>query len=296
MSEKIIAALDMGGTNIKGCLFRDDLTPAGAPIQTPVDSQGDSEHILSALAGTLVRLCADCGPARVARLCVSTPGPFEYEPGRAKMTEKYGAIYAVPLREEFRRRVPLTDDVPICFLSDANAFLLGEALCGAGRGCRDLAAVTLGTGLGYSVMKNGRVLTNENGRPYDVPAVDSCNGGTLQTFCSGRGLAARCLAETGSVRTARQMAESADPVSLKLFREMGFLLGSHLQPRLASLGIRRLIMGGQVSYALPLFLDALSSSLPGVAVIRAERPADAALCGAVAYGLGRTEPWQIVGV
>lgn len=285
-----IAALDMGGTFVKGCVFDREIAPVTDFVSAPVNSQGGREEILDTVGDLLGRLC---GGREISAVSISTPGPFDYRRGEAKMTAKYGGIYAVPLRPALRSRAGLREDIPVEFLSDANAFLLGEYFCGAGRGHENLAAITLGTGCGYSVMRGGRVLTNENGRPWDVPAMDACEGDTLDNVCSGRGLSLRYERITGEKKSAKQMAEDQDAVSLRLFEEMGALLGRHLRPRLKRLGVPLLVVGGQVSRALPLFEKSLSAALPGVEIAAAHRPADAALFGAVAYGMGCAKPWEV---
>jgi|WetSurMetagenome_2_1015567.scaffolds.fasta_scaffold24757_2 glucokinase len=46
--------------------------------------------------------------------------------------------------------------------NDANVVALGEWLCGAGRGCKHLLCVTLGTGVGGGIIADGRLLTGAN--------------------------------------------------------------------------------------------------------------------------------------
>ena len=49
-------------------------------------------------------------------------------------------------------------------INDAQAALAGEVALGAGRGCRDVVLLTLGTGVGGAVMCDGRVLGGHLGR------------------------------------------------------------------------------------------------------------------------------------
>lgn len=52
--------------------------------------------------------------------------------------------------------------VPV--INDAHAALKAEAWLGAGRGCRNVAMLTLGTGVGGAIMCDGRVITGNMGR------------------------------------------------------------------------------------------------------------------------------------
>jgi glucokinase len=53
---------------------------------------------------------------------------------------------------------------PVPVLNDAHAALLGEAWQGAAAGCRNVALLTLGTGVGGGVMVEGRLLQGHTGR------------------------------------------------------------------------------------------------------------------------------------
>jgi len=55
-----------------------------------------------------------------------------------------------------RTRVPV--------INDAHAALKAEVWLGAGRGCRNVAMLTLGTGVGGAIMCDGRVITGSMGR------------------------------------------------------------------------------------------------------------------------------------
>ena len=53
---------------------------------------------------------------------------------------------------------------PVRVINDAQAALAGECAIGAGRGCRDVVLITIGTGVGGAIMCDGRVLSGHVGR------------------------------------------------------------------------------------------------------------------------------------
>ena len=71
---------------------------------------------------------------------------------------------------------------PLALDNDANAALAGEWQFGAGRGCRSLVLVTIGTGVGTSAIINGEPLRGEHGQA-------GCLGGHLVVNTGGR----RCV-------------------------------------------------------------------------------------------------------
>lgn len=54
-------------------------------------------------------------------------------------------------------------DLPVTFINDAQAALVGEAHFGAARGCRNVILVTLGTGIGGAIMIDGQIYVGHNG-------------------------------------------------------------------------------------------------------------------------------------
>ena len=283
MSLQSIAVIDMGGTNLKSGLFSLHAEIQSPCDNTPVDSSGDAESILGTKGTTLRNLCAD---HVITAVVVSTPGPFNYKDGKSLMTEKYVSIHGISLRHELQIRAGLDESIPITFLSDANAYLLGEYMDGSVKGFANCAAVTLGTGLGFSVIKNHRILVNENGRPYEALGQTAFNGKPLESFVSGRGLETAYYGRTGIRMDARTMAFQMDPIALELYNDMGNMLGEALAPRAERYEFKHLVIGGGIANSLHLFIKALNESMPEVQVVQAKHIIDAALYGAAYYSLG----------
>jgi glucokinase len=53
---------------------------------------------------------------------------------------------------------------PVRVINDAQAALAGESAIGAGRGCRNVVMLTIGTGVGGAIMCDGRVIAGSLGR------------------------------------------------------------------------------------------------------------------------------------
>ncbi len=61
------------------------------------------------------------------------------------------------------RDLELRTGIPITFINDAQAALVGEVNFGAARGCRNAILVTLGTGIGGAIMIEGEIYIGHNG-------------------------------------------------------------------------------------------------------------------------------------
>lgn len=241
---EIVLALDIGGSFIKSAIVMRDGTIKELPMQ-PSCSAGEAPEIFSGLA-TVLRTAGD-----VDAVGVAIPGPFDYAAGISWMEHKFGAIRGVKLADCF-------SDLPVRFIHDANAFLLGEIAHGAARGFRRTAGITLGTGLGAAFAVDGKTKNNEWGSPaaevtlWQRPLGD----GIAEDRISSRGLLAACPAE--SVKLLAERARNRDPASLGAWRSFGEALAEVLTPWYEELKPEVIVVGGQIARDLDLFDEPLT--------------------------------------
>ena len=232
--------LDVGGTFIK-C---DD----GRSI--PIDSDGTRE----AIAASLRDAVESWDPQ--TRIGVAIPGPFDYGKGIFLMKHKFAAVYG----ESFRALAGLPEDADVRFIHDVNCMLVGELMTGAAKGYKNVALVTLGTGLGFSMAVDGKILMAPTGSPlvsiYSRPFQD----GVLEDYASKRGILRLYeLFGGGPVESVKEIAERAakrDIPAQGAFRQVGEILALSLRDILAEYGIECLLFGGQISNAFPLMKEA----------------------------------------
>lgn len=292
----LILAIDAGGTFFKSALVAaDGQIVCGSKLSCPADSDGPAELIQAAyqwLAGKQME-AAEHRNSRVAAIGIDTPGPFDYARGESRMRHKFRSIYGIPLRPWLEE---IVGKVPIYFLHDSTAFLLGEHWKGRLRGCDDCAGVMIGTGLGFSYMKNGEVQLNDVGGPacslYSRPYRD----GTAEDFISRRGICRRyqnrvldCPNGIDVIDIAK-FAGAGDHAALETFEETGEMLGEILLPVLREQQCRRLVVGGQISKAYPFFGKVLEQVLEGAGLDQtgpSGNPDDAHLLGCASSGIGK---------
>lgn len=164
----VCLAMDVGGTFIKYALAAPDgelLVPAQA---LPVPARGGAPEILAALRSAIERgaAAAQAQGGRLRKICVAICGPFDYAGGVSLMQEdKYRAIYGVNLRDVFRGALAGADRMPVFFVHDVQAFLMGQAARMPALRQGRVMAVTLGTGIGSAFMENGRIIPPGRGAP-----------------------------------------------------------------------------------------------------------------------------------
>ncbi|MER8182088.1 ROK family glucokinase [Kitasatospora sp. NPDC094015] len=184
-----------------------------------------------------------------------------------------------PLRDALSERLRF----PVVVENDANAAAWAEWRFGAGRGEDHMVMITLGTGIGGAVVRDGFVdrgkygLAGEFGHMQVVPAGHRCpcgNRGCWEQYSSGNALVreARGLVEeespvvepllaraggtaagiTGPLVT--EAARDGDPVAIELLFEVGHWLGVGIANLAAALDPGRFVIGGGVSEAGDLLL------------------------------------------
>ncbi len=260
-------AIDAGGTFFKYALLNENAEFLSEIKKIPVNEKGTIEDIINSYK----KIFDDIKD--FSYVTVSTPGPFDYEKGISLMKHKFCSLYGKPLREKLEE----LSGKRVCFLSDSNAFLLGESY-----GLYENSiGITIGTGLGFSAMKNGKLCTDENGgpceRPYCLPYKDL----TAEDYISGRGLEKRYKNVSGNSLNAKEIAELAekgDLTALNVYREMGIAIGEILSQFVAKYKADILIIGGQVARSLNLFEKEISLNIPVKASFNVT---GAALIGAV---------------
>lgn len=168
-------------------------------------------------------------------------------------------------------------DVSVALANDVNAALYGEYRAGAGRGCRHLVMIALGTGVGGGVIIDGRLVTGvhhgagEIGHMVLDPRGPECScgqAGCLEAWAGSVAIlrAARSLAgnpsstaiyrsrvaELGDELTPRdlaELAEAGDETAAGLFAEVGERIGQALGNLVNVLDPDRLLIGGGVAQA-----------------------------------------------
>ena len=248
--------IDLGGTKIEAAaLAPDGVVLARYRVPTP---RGDYTRTLTAIAGLVERLERHTGPA--ASVGVGMPGTLSPATGLVKNAN---SVWLVGRR--------LADDLqglldrPVRFENDANCFALSEARDGAGRGCRLVFGVILGTGTGGGIVVDGRVWTGLNAiggewghNPLPWPAPGELPGpqcycgkvGCIETFLSGPGLAADHERATGQRQEPAMIVAAAtagDPAAEATLARYEDRLARSLAGLINVLDPEVIVLGGGLS-------------------------------------------------
>ncbi len=255
--------MDVGGTFIKSAVFQNGQLKEELP-QVPAQSGGTAEEILQSFR----RVFAMAGNPET--ICVSIPGPFDYRRGISLMTHKFQALKDLKLNEILNKK-------KMRFIHDANAFLLGEAVYGAGKDLERLGGITLGTGIGAAAIISGNLCVNELGSPaVDVSIWNKPFRNTTveihlkEYLANGQKLFAKDL------KSISAQARNRDSAAMEFWHEYGHILAEILKPWQEKHKLERVIIGGQIANDFELFAEPLKD----VSALKSKLGTNAALFGA----------------
>ena len=150
-----VIGIDIGGTFTKIAL----LDAAGGVVhrdRVPTNDSGAS-RLPDDVRLAVARIESQLG--RVSAIGIACPGLVRPEGN---------AVYWMKGRLDVLEGLDWTRALgrsePVRVINDAQAALAGECALGAGRGCRDVVMLTIGTGVGGAIMCDGRVLAGSIGR------------------------------------------------------------------------------------------------------------------------------------
>ena len=176
MEKGYTVGVDLGGTNIAVALVDAQgkiLARTGCPTNMPRSAQEIAEDIVRC-----VQAMREKAPEPIQWVGVGTPGSVNRETGIVGFANNLD-FENTPLGSMLQRQV----QCPVYLANDADAAALGEYYAGAGRGCRHMVAVTLGTGIGTGIVLHGQLYSGahwaggEWGHTVICMEGESCNCG-----------------------------------------------------------------------------------------------------------------------
>lgn len=170
----MITAADVGGHKLALGLVENGKITAKRVLPTPAERT--PEAVCAALKAMLAEL--ESGPE--TPLAMGIPGMVSFDAQK---------IYRCPNLHgwdnlEARRLGELTGR-PVTILNDCDCAALGEMACGAARGLKNFVFTTLGTGIGGSIILDGKLVRGAGGRAGELghlPLMEDRACG-----CGGRG-------------------------------------------------------------------------------------------------------------
>ena len=248
--------IDLGGTKIECAI----LEPNGKVLErqrVPTEAEKGVTHILGNIRKIIDKVTATCVPPGFS-IGIGTPGSISTETGLLRNSNTQ-CLNGQPLKELLQDELKQEVHVE----NDANCFALAEAIFGAGRDCRIVLGVILGTGCGAGIVMDRKIYTgiNKIAGEFGHHTVSFENGrlcwcgkrGCVETYVSGSGIEAQYLKKTGNRDTAKSILDSSCEEACNLKQEFYEVLGVSLGNVCNILDPEIIVVGGGLSNHDPIY-------------------------------------------
>jgi len=275
-NDPLAIGIDFGGTSVKIGVLRHGTLIEEAPR---IDTQE-----FEAARPLIERINETCSDLRsrhsgIEAIGVGMPGFVDFPTGMVHNLTNVKGWKRIYLKRELNELTKL----PVTVENDANCMAYAEWKRGAGRGMRDLVAITLGTGVGGGLIVNNQIVrgcnyvAGELGQTsidYRGPAGAYGNRGSLEDYVGNQqitDLAYERYAKSGVPRERAkctpadlsELARQGDEIALDVWDTVAQMLSTSLMTCCWLLNPEAIIIGGGVAKAGPVLFVPLEKHLRG---------------------------------
>lgn len=286
-SEKpaVAIGIDIGGTNLRAAAVDQTgkilaYTRTKSPIANPTQGHDLLVQTICAVAAQVNRQLE-----QIQGVGLGIPGWLDRVSGRLAFAPKMA--HWQPIFDLIRLQQML--GLPVYVDSDPHVATLGELWVGAGRGCRHLIMITLGTGIGGGIVVDGKLYGGRHGMAgefghiiVNADATELCDCGLigcLETQASGPAIARQGRAAVAdgvptlisdlvqgrvdciTTATVFCAAERGDPVAQSIVNRAGELIGCGLATAVSLCEPEKIIVGGGLADVGDLLLTPIRQAL-----------------------------------
>jgi glucokinase len=282
MATQYAVGVDVGGTKIYAGVVNIETGEVIGTARKRTHPERGGDFFVDRLM-TVISSALDDSPlakkGEAVAMGVGLAGQVDRERGTLISAPNLAAELAnLPVRDLLAEKFKL----PVVIGNDVEVATLGEQQFGAGRGVADFVCVFVGTGIGAAMVLGGKLRLGATGTAGELghTVVDyngrlcSCGGrGHLEAYASRTAITRVLLAELkrGRVSTLRDQlkpddttirsktiaraAEEDDELLVETLHDAAHYLGASLGSVATFLNPQRIVVGGGLVEAVPLFLD-----------------------------------------
>jgi glucokinase len=279
---RVVMTLDAGGSSFRFCAMQRGR--AITPTVVMASHADDLRLSLANIVGGFARVRAGC-PAPPVAISFAFPGPADYPRGiigdLGNLPAYRGGVALGPMLEE-------RFEIPVFINNDGDLFTYGEAIAGflpyvnglleksgSPKRYRNVLGITLGTGLGGGIVRDGELFLGDNSIAGEVwllrnklqPGTNAEEGASIRAvrrvFAEEAGIPFEQSPEPRDICALGLGERAGDKrAALEAFRRLGEVAGDAMAEALTLVdGLA--VIGGGISGAWPLFLPAIVEELNG---------------------------------
>lgn len=301
-------ALDVGGTKIASALV--DASGSISHRSTRPTPREGGPSVLAALVATIRQLVP---AAPVDAVGIGFPGVVDASDGSiVSATDTLPGVSGL----EVQSRLEAVLGLPVAVDNDVNVMARGEMARGAARSFSDALFISVGTGLGGAIARDGEVLSGVHGTAGEIAHLlaprrgsRACGCGRLdhvESLVCGPAIEdsyRRSTGESLDVAAIAARALSGDLPARRCIGAAAGMLGRVMSGLVTALDVQAVVVGGGVAQAGPVFVGPFTEALRaevlpplvGIAIVPAALGTDAPLVGAAALARkrrGHTGVWR----
>lgn len=264
--------IDLGGTKIlAGVVDKDGKVVATGKKTTNAVAGPETVIKRVAKAGEEALAKAGVELSQIDAIGIGCPGPVDSERGIVRSAANLPGWVNIELAKEMQK----WRNVPVALSNDVRVACIGEHRSGAGKGCKNLLTIFVGTGIGGGIVINNQIYTGSRWSAAEIghmimmpdgpyPLGAGVRGG-VETLASRTaidrdlraGIAAGILKTTlpklmeekgGAITSSvlKAAVDANDPLAISVLQRAAYYLGLHAATLINAFDPEMLIYGGGV--------------------------------------------------
>ena len=278
---------DLGGTNLRAAIVDIETGDVLHHMSIPTLAREGHDAVIERMSDLFLEVIQSAGMKKdeIGGIGIGAPGVLDLEKGETLFLPNLPGTWPhVPLRDKIMHLTGLQT----ALLNDVRSITNGEWRFGAGQGVDTVAVFAIGTGIGGGLVINGQLHLGIGGTggelghtmiDFNGPRCGCGNYGCLEAYASGPAIAAMGMKAVSQGLTTSigelcefdlnritpeliaEAAESGDEIAKDIYERAGFYIGIAAANMCASVGPRRIIIGGGVAQAGDLLLNPIRRTL-----------------------------------
>ena len=241
---KKYVSIDIGGTAIKyGVICEDGKILSRGLVETQADKGG------AGILGKVERIVEEaCQQEGICGICISTAGVVDTKQGKILYSSPLIPDYA---GTEYKKMLENRFQIPCEVENDVNCAGLAEYYSGAAAGSRISLMLTVGTGIGGSIVIDGEVFRGASGSACEVGYI-VMRGGDFQTLGAASILTKKVAGwkkeaeERWDGHHVFEAAKEGDEICIRAIEEMADVLGQGIANICYVLDPEIVVLGGGI--------------------------------------------------
>ena len=255
MSQNIIG-VDIGGTTYSSTLFNNKLNEICKSEKHLIAQCSSKSSFLELLSKQILGLIKDYSKDSIVGIGIACPGPLDSKSGVILETPNLKILQNINLKKELELILKL----PVYIENDANLFALGEWFSSNSKNDEVFTGLTLGTGLGFGIIINGKIYSGAHGlaAEYGISPVETGNWEDKISIKAINKMSQKYFKNKRlTPEDLFQMANNEDSHAIKLWNEFGNNLGLALSHFINLIDPHKISIGGGISNAFKHFNESM---------------------------------------